>query len=105
MVNARLLTYVEEGSDDPHPITSNNFFNNRRSNCVPPQPPVILMSLDATNACLIENDRLRREYVSDICKGFITNYLLQIDKFHCKGGPVCKIRLEEVVIIHTKRLM
>ncbi|KZS10078.1 Uncharacterized protein APZ42_025555 [Daphnia magna] len=49
-----------------------------------------------------------REYVSDISERFVTDYLLQIDKFHCKGGPSRKIRIGEVVIIHddnTKRLM
>ncbi|XP_045033919.1 uncharacterized protein LOC123475376 [Daphnia magna] len=72
VVNARPLTYVAEGSDDPLPITPH------------------------------------QEYVSDICERFVTDYFLQIDKFHCKGGPGRKIQVGEVVIIHddnTKRLM
>ncbi|KZS00065.1 Uncharacterized protein APZ42_003795 [Daphnia magna] len=66
------------------------------------------MAPDATNLKLLEMDRQRREYVSDICERFLTDYLLQIDKFHCKGAPGRKIRVGEVVIIHddnTKRLM
>ncbi|XP_045022924.1 uncharacterized protein LOC123466895 [Daphnia magna] len=108
VVNARPLTYVAEGSDDPLPITPNQFLNNRRSNCTPPEPAENLMAPDATNLKLLEMDRQRREYVSDICERFVTDYLLQIDKFHCKGGPGRKIRVGEVVIIHddnTKRLM
>ncbi|KZS03160.1 Uncharacterized protein APZ42_034187 [Daphnia magna] len=108
MVNARPLTYVAEGSDDPLPITPNQFLNNRRSNCTPPEPAVNLMAPDATNLKLLEMDRQRREYVSDICERFVTDYLLQIDKCHCKGAPGSKIRVGEVVIIHddnTKRLI
>ena len=33
VVNARLLNYIGEGADDPLPITSNQFLNNRRSTC------------------------------------------------------------------------
>ncbi|XP_045026478.1 uncharacterized protein LOC123470336 [Daphnia magna] len=108
VVNARPLTYVAEGSDDPLPITPNQFLNNRPSNCTPPEPAKNLMAPDATNLKLLEMDRQRREYVSDICERFVTDYFLQIDKLHCKGGPGRKIRVGEVVIIHddnTKRLM
>ncbi|KZR96479.1 Uncharacterized protein APZ42_009158, partial [Daphnia magna] len=72
------------------------------------EPAENLMAPDATNLKLMEMDRQRREYVSDICERFVTDYFLQIDKFHCKGGPGRKIRVGEVVIIHddnTKRLM
>ncbi|XP_045027159.1 uncharacterized protein LOC123470673 [Daphnia magna] len=108
VVNARPLTYVAEGSDEPLPITPNQFLNNRRSNCTPPEPAENLVAPDATNLKLLEMDHQRREYVSDICERFVTDYFLQIDKFHCKGGPGRKIRVGEVVIIHddnTKRLM
>ncbi|XP_045025118.1 uncharacterized protein LOC123469836 [Daphnia magna] len=108
VVNARPLTYVAEGSNDPLPITPNQFLNNRRSNCTPPEPAENLMAPDATNLKLLEKDRQRREYVSDICERFVTDYFLQIDIFHCKGGPGRKIRVGEVVTIHddnTKRLM
>ncbi|KZS05691.1 Uncharacterized protein APZ42_031050 [Daphnia magna] len=108
VVNARPLTYVAEGSDDPLPITPNQFLNNRPSNCTPVEPAKNLMAPDATNLKLLEMDRQRREYVSDICERFVTDYFLQIDKLHCKGGPGRKIRVGEVVIIHddnTKRLM
>ncbi|KZS06412.1 Uncharacterized protein APZ42_030146 [Daphnia magna] len=66
------------------------------------------MAPDATNVKLLAMDRQRREYVSGICGQFITEYLLQIEKFHCKGGPGRKILVGEVVIIHddhTKRVM
>ncbi|KZR95813.1 Uncharacterized protein APZ42_010202, partial [Daphnia magna] len=99
LVNARPLTYVMNGSDDPLPITPNQFLNNRRWNCTPPEPAENLMAPNATNLKLLEMDRQRREYVSDICKRFVTDYFLQIDKFHCKGGPGRKIRVEEVVIL------
>ncbi|KZS04719.1 Uncharacterized protein APZ42_032277 [Daphnia magna] len=108
VVNARPLTYVAEGSDDPLPITPNQFLNNRRSNCTPLEPAVNLMAPDAKNANLLEMDRQRREYVSDTCERFVTDYLLKIDQFHCKKGPGREIRVGEVVIIHdvnTKRLM
>ncbi|XP_032794775.2 uncharacterized protein LOC116931316 [Daphnia magna] len=108
VVNAWPLPYMAEGSDDPLTITPNQFLNNRRSNCTPLEPAVNLMAPDATNVKLLEMDRQRREYVSGICGQFVTVYLLQIDKFHCKGGPGRKIRVGEVVIIHddnTKRVM
>ncbi|KZR95876.1 Uncharacterized protein APZ42_010101, partial [Daphnia magna] len=108
VVNARPLTYVAEGSNDPLPITPKQFLNNRCSNCTPPEPAENLIAPDATNLKLLEMDRQRREYVSDICERFVTDYFLQIDKFHCKGGSGRKIRVGEVVIIHddnTKRLM
>ncbi|KZS10693.1 Uncharacterized protein APZ42_024786 [Daphnia magna] len=87
VVNTRPLTYVAEGSDEP---------------------VVNLMAPDATNARLLEMDRQRRKYVSDICECFVMDYLLQIDKFHCKGRPGHKIRVGEVVVIdddNTRRLM
>ncbi|XP_032796168.2 uncharacterized protein LOC116932517 [Daphnia magna] len=108
VVNARPLTYVAEGSDDPLTINPNQFLNNRCSNCTPPEPAVNHMAPDATNVKLLEMNRQRREYVSDICERFVTDYLLQIDKFYYKGGTGRKIRVGEVVIIHddnTKRLM
>lgn len=86
VLNSRPLSYVAEGSDEPFPITPNQFLNNRRSNCSPPEPVANLATPDATNTRLIEMDRLRREYVTDTCERFVTGYLLQIDKFHCKGG-------------------
>ncbi|KZR97700.1 Uncharacterized protein APZ42_007278, partial [Daphnia magna] len=86
VVNARPLTYVAEESDDPLPITPNQFLNNRHSNCTLPEPAENFMAPDATNLKLLEMDRQRREYVSDICELFLTDYFLQIDKFHCKGG-------------------
>ncbi|KZS10474.1 Uncharacterized protein APZ42_025060 [Daphnia magna] len=84
VVNARPLIYVGKGNDDPLPITQNQFLNNRRSNCTPPEPAVNLMTPDANNARLLKMYRQRREYVSNICERFMTDYLLQIDKFHCK---------------------
>ncbi|KAI9551100.1 hypothetical protein GHT06_001934 [Daphnia sinensis] len=65
MVNARPLTYVAEGSDDLLPITPNQFLNNRRSNCTPPEPAVNLMAPDATNVKLLEMDRQRRKYLRE----------------------------------------
>ncbi|XP_057365013.1 uncharacterized protein LOC130685709 [Daphnia carinata] len=96
VVNARPLTYVAEGNDDPLPITPNQFLNNRRSNCTPPEPAINLLTPDPTNARLIEMDRLRRDYVKDTCERFVNDYLLQVDNFHCKGGPGRKIRVGEV---------
>ncbi|KZS06386.1 Uncharacterized protein APZ42_030176 [Daphnia magna] len=108
VVNARPLTYVAEGSDDPLPITLNQFLNNRRSNCTPSEKAVNLVAPDATNANILEMDRQRREYVSDTCERFVTDYLLQIDKFHSKVGPGRKIRVGGLLIIdddNTKCLM
>ncbi|KZS16491.1 Uncharacterized protein APZ42_017768 [Daphnia magna] len=48
VVNARPLIYVAEGSDDPLPITPNQFLNNRRSNRTPPELAVNLMAHDTT---------------------------------------------------------
>lgn len=67
---------MAEGSNDPLPFTPINFFNNKRSNCTQPELEVNLMTPDATNARLMEMDWLRREYVSDICDCFVTDYLL-----------------------------
>lgn len=58
------------------------------------------MTPDGNNAHLLEMDRQRREYVSEICMRFVIDYLLQINEFHCKGRPSRKIRVGEVVIIH-----
>ncbi|KZR99029.1 Uncharacterized protein APZ42_005284 [Daphnia magna] len=57
VVNARPLTYVAEGSEDPLPIIPNQFLNNRRSNCTPPEPAENLMAPNATNLKLLEMDR------------------------------------------------
>lgn len=108
VVNSRPLNYVAEENDDPLPITPNKFFNTRCSNCTPSEPTVNLVTPDATNTCLMEMDRQRREYVSDIYERFMTDFLLQINEFHCKRGHGHKIGVVEVVIIHdyyTKCLM
>jgi hypothetical protein len=53
-------------------------------------------------------DKDRRDYVSDVCARFISDYLMQLDNFQTKGRSGRQIRLNEVVLIHdedTKRLM
>jgi hypothetical protein len=108
VINARPLNYIGEGADDPLPITPNQFLNNRRSTCATPEPAVNLLAPTSTSAVLIELDKERREYVSNICSRFIEDYVKQLDNFQTKGKPGRKIRVGEVVLIHdenTKRLM
>ncbi|KZS08160.1 Uncharacterized protein APZ42_027953 [Daphnia magna] len=108
VVISRPLSYVAEGTDDPLPITPNQFLNNRRSNCSPPDLAANLATPEPTNTRLIEMDRFRREYVTDTCERFVTDNLLQIDKIHCKAGSERKIRIGEDVVIHNdndKRIM
>ena len=53
-------------------------------------------------------DKDRREYVSDVCARFISDYVMQLDNFQSKGKSGRQIRLNEIVLIHdedTKRLM
>lgn len=53
-------------------------------------------------------DKERREYVSNNCARFVTDYLMQLDNFQTKGKSGRKIHLGEVVLTHdeyTKRLM
>jgi hypothetical protein len=108
VINARPLNYIGEGADDPLPITPNQFLNNRRSTCATPEPAVNLLAPTSTSAVLVELDKERREYVSNICSRFIEDYVMQLDNFQTKGKPGQKIRVGEVVLIHdenTKRLM
>ena len=91
------------------PITPNQFLNNRRSTCATPEPAVNLLAPPtSTSQDLVEMDKDRREYVSDVCARFISEYLMQLDNFQTKGKSGRQIRLNEVVLIHdedTKRLM
>ena len=109
VINARPLTYIGEGADDSFPITPNQFLNNRRSTCATPEPPVNLLAPQtSTSQDLVEMDKDRREYVSDVCARFISDYLMQLDNFQTKGKSGRQIRLNEIVLIHdedTKRLM
>ncbi|XP_045035095.1 uncharacterized protein LOC123475921 [Daphnia magna] len=53
-------------------------------------------------------DQNRRDYVSNLCSRFVSDYLMQLDNFHAKGASGRKIRVGEVVVIHdklSKRLM
>jgi hypothetical protein len=107
VINARPLSYIGEGADDPIPITP-SFLNNRRSTRADPEPAVNLLSPTSTSVILQEMVKSRREYVADICSRFVDDYLLQLDHFHSKGKTGRKIRLGEVVVIHdeySKRLM
>jgi len=108
VINARPISYVGEGADDPLPITPNQFLNNRRSTRADPEPAIKVEAPTSTSATLLELDKLRRDYVTDICSKFVNDYLLQLDKFHSKGKSGKKIRLGEIVVIHdehSKRLM
>ncbi|XP_046635336.1 uncharacterized protein LOC124314206 [Daphnia pulicaria] len=108
VINARPLSYIGEGADNPLPITPNQFLNNRRSTRADPEPAVNLLAPTSTSIVLQEMDKNRREYVADICARFVDDYLLQLDNFHSKGKSGRKIRLGEVVVIHdenSKRLM
>jgi hypothetical protein len=109
VINARPLSYIGEGADDSLPITPNQFLNNRRSTCATPEPAVNLLAPPtSTSQDLVEMDKDRREYVSDVCARFISDYLMQLDNFQTKGRSGRQIRLNEVVLIHdedTKRLM
>jgi len=108
VINARPISYVGEGADDPLPITPNQFLNNRRSTRADPEPAINLMAPTSTSIALLELDKLRRDYVTDICSRFVNDYLLQLDNFHSKGKSGRKIRLGEIVVIHdehSKRLM
>ena len=90
-------------------ITPNQFLNNRRSTCATPEPAVNLLAPPtSTSQDLVEMDKDRREYVSDVCARFISDYLMQLDNFQTKRKSGRQIRLNEVVLIHdedTKRLM
>ena len=62
--------------------------------------------------CLAMHQKLRmedrREYLSDVCACFISDYVMQLDNFQSKGKSGRQIRLNEIVLIHdedTKRLM
>jgi hypothetical protein len=108
VINARPLNYIGEGADDPLPITPNQFLNNRRSTCATPEPAVNLLAPDSTSELLKKMDQNRRDYVSDLCSRFVSDYLMQLDNFHAKGSSGRKIRVGEVVVIHdklSKRLM
>jgi hypothetical protein len=109
VINARPLSYIGEGADDSLPITPNQFLNNRRSTCATPEPAINLLAPPtSTSQDLVEMDKDRRDYVSDVCARFISDYLMQLDNFQTKGGSGRQIRLNEVVLIHdedTKRLM
>ncbi len=59
VINARPLSYIGEGADDSLPITPNQ----------------------STSQDLVEMDKDRREYVSDVCARFISDYLMQLDNF------------------------
>jgi hypothetical protein len=108
VINARPLGYIGEGADDSLPITPNQFLNNRRSTCATPEPAVNLLAPTSTGQDLVEMDKDRREYVSDVCARFVSNYVMQLDNFQSKGKSGRQIRLNEIVLIHdedTKRLM
>ena len=108
VINARPLSYIGEGADDSLPITPNQFLNNRRSTCATPEPAVNLLAPTSTSQDLVEMDKDRREYVSDVCARFISDYVMQLDNFQSKGKSGRQIRLNEIVLIHdedTKRLM
>jgi hypothetical protein len=68
VINARPLNYVGEGINDPLPITPNQFLNNRRSNCATPEPAINLMAPNSTSATLVQLNKNRKDYVSDICQ-------------------------------------
>ncbi|KAI9557107.1 hypothetical protein GHT06_016905 [Daphnia sinensis] len=95
VINARPLSYIGEGADDPIPITPNQFLNNRRSTRADPEPAANLLAPTSTSTKLLEMDKLRREYVADICSRFVDDYLRQLDNFHSKGKSGRKIQLRE----------
>jgi hypothetical protein len=49
VINARPLSYIGEGADDPLPITPNQFLNNRRSTRPDPEPAVNLLAPTSTS--------------------------------------------------------
>ena len=107
-INARPLTYVGEGADDPLPITPNQFLNNRRSTCAEPEPAINLVAPTSTDQELARMGQERRNYVKQLCSRFVSDYLLEITNFHCKGRPGKRIRIGEIVVIHdetAKRIM
>jgi hypothetical protein len=56
----------------------------------------------------VKKDKDRREYISDVCARFISDYLMQLDNFKSKGKSGRKIHFNKIVLIHdvaTKRLM
>ncbi|KAI9557234.1 hypothetical protein GHT06_017057 [Daphnia sinensis] len=100
--------YGVNKADDLIPITPNQFLNNRRSTRADPEPAANLLAPTSTSTKLLEMDKLRREYVADICSRFVDDYLRQLDNFHSKGKSGRKIRLGEIVVIldeNSKRLM
>ncbi len=107
VIKARPLNFIGEGADDPLPITPNQFLNNRRSTYATPEPAVNLLAPTSTSAVLVELDKERRKYASNIGSRFIEDYVMQLDNFQTKGKPGRKIRVGEVVLIHdenTKRI-
>jgi hypothetical protein len=53
-------------------------------------------------------DKDRKEYVSNVCARFISDYVMQLDNFQSKGKSGRQFRLNKIVLIHdedTKRLM
>jgi hypothetical protein len=61
VINARPLSYIGEGADDPLPITPNQFLNNRRSTRADPEPAVNLLDPTSTSIVLQEMDKNRRD--------------------------------------------
>ena len=90
-MNARPFNYIGEEADDPLPITPNQFLNNRRSLCASPEPAINLLTPTSTSTVLVESDKAKREYVSNICSRFIEDYVIQLEIFQTKGKPGWKL--------------
>ncbi len=95
VINARPLNYIGEGVDDPLPITLNQFLNNRRSTCATPELAVNIVAPNSTSEVLKKMEQNRREYVSELCSRFVSDYLMQLDNFHAKGASAEKSALEK----------
>jgi hypothetical protein len=91
LINARPLSYILEGANDLLPITPNQFLNNQRPTRANLEPVIYLVAPINTSFTLLKMDKLRREYVADICFRFVDDYLLQMDNLPPKGRSGRKI--------------
>ena len=67
VINGRPLSYIEEGADDPLPITPNQFLNNRRSTCAAPESAINLVAPTSTDQDLVKMDQEQRNVTLNSC--------------------------------------
>ncbi len=91
LINARPLSYIGEGADDSLPITPNQLLNNGKSTCATPESAINLLAPTSTSQDHVKKEKDRREFVSDVCVRFISDYLMQLDNFKSKGKSGRKI--------------